>query len=477
MNKHRPLPAARLRLAALSAAVAATLSAALAVVPAIAAPHELLAAQPGDLTSAVALAPAAAPAAQSVAAAPRPSHDTVALSWIATGAVAAPSPYLAQSRQSYQTVTAAQLAAGVPLHTTSAHALVRVQAVGATGPREQLAIHPRAMTLTDSAGKDYIDGAGMDQLISDDKLAKADLPFAPGTSAFRLHPALGAGTFKLKADGIAGADRYLINVVEPDSPYALTMQAAAPHYLHGQTLVLQADLREGADAAPRRHALARLDAVAVSPAGRRFPLSFKPGADGRMRAQLLLDADEAPAPGLWEVHGEATAAVKGQTVVRSLRLAFPVALPVARLDHGVALADGKGGVRLNVGLEAAAAGRYEVRAMLYGMVNGALAPLGVADAAQWMEPGSGSIALTFAPELIANASGPFELRDLFLLDQGRMGVLHRQQRALVLSEDDVVRAGGRAAAATAVTPAALPQTQTQTAHVKRAPNAVPGGAQ
>lgn len=434
-----------------------------------AAPRELLPEQAGDLSPSAVLAPAAAAAAPSLAGAPQPSHDAVALSWASADAIAPlPAPHLAQSRQSYVSVTGAQLAAGVPLHTTSSRALVRVQALDAASPREALAIHPLSMTLTDSAGKRYEAGAGMEQLVTDDKLNKAELPFAPGTSAFRLHRALGKGTFKLSADGVSGEQRYLINVVEPDSPYTLTMQAGATHYLHGQTLALQADLREGDANAPTRHPVSKLTGVVVSPAGRQFPVTFRSGAGGLLRASVALDANEAPAPGLWEVRADAQATVQGQVVQRSLRLAFPVAMPVAKLDRSVTLVESTGGVRLNVGVQTAAAGRYEVRGLLYGTVNGALAPLGVADAAQWLEAGGGSIALTFAPELIAGASGPFELRDLFLLDQGRMGVLQHQQRALVLSEDEVVRAGGRSARAGALAQAAP--------RVKRAPDAQTGAS-
>ena len=437
---------------------------------AAAAPHELLPDQAGDLSAAAAIAPSAAAITAPALAAPKPSHDTVSLSWAAGSTAQAPealTPFVARSKETYVTVTADQLAAGVPLHTTAPRALVRVQALSDVGPREQLAIHPLSMTVLDKTGKAYDSGAGMEMIVSADKLAKADVPFAPGTSAFRLHPSLGAGTFKLKVDGANGTDRYLINVVEPDSPYTLTMQTGALHYLHGQQLVLTAALQDdGAGATASRRALGKLDAYVVSPAGRRFPVSFKAAADGSMRASLPLDADEAPSPGLWEARVEASATVQGQTVQRSVRLAFPVALPAARLTRGVVLADGRG-VNLQVGVEAAAAGRYEVRGMLYGMVKGELAPLGVADAAQWMEAGQGSIALSFAPELIAGATGPFEVRDLFLLDQGRMGVLHRQQRALVVGEDEVVRAGGRAGMGGRF---ATPTPAAEAVHVKRPPS-------
>jgi hypothetical protein len=466
------------------------MAAVLAAAYAHAAPRELLPAQSGDLSAAAVVAPGApnmaslknadltvAAGADTVAppsltgAMPTVSRDPVALSWATPGAAAmpAPAPYVAQSKESYRSVTADELAAGVTLNTTAPRALVRVQVLSSVGPREQAAIHPLAMTVVDPAGRSLVSGDGMEMLVSADKLAKADVPFAPGTSAFRLHPSLGAGKFKLKVDGASGSDRYLINVVEPDSPYTLTMQTGALHYLHGDELMLQSALQDGSGK-PAAVKFSRLDGYVISPAGRRFPVSFKADAAGRMRASLVLDADEAPVPGLWEVRAEVSGKVKDQAVERSVRLAFPVAMPVARLTRGVTLADGAG-VKLEVGVEAAAAGRYEVRAMLYGTVNGALKPLGVADSAQWLEAGEGKIALGFAPELIAGASGPFELRDLFLLDQGRLGVLHRQQRALVIGEEDVVRAGGRATAGavigTAVAPAAAPR-------VKRAPNATAG---
>jgi hypothetical protein len=441
---------------------------------AIAAPHELLPEQAGDLSAAAAVAPSAAAAPMAALASVQPSHDAVSLSWAARDAVVTPAtPFLAQSKETWFTASADELAQGVAVNTTAPRALVRIQALSAVGPREALAIHPQSMTLVDKNGRAYDDGAGMEMLVSADKLAKADVPFAPGTSAFRMHPSLGAGSFKLRVNGASGSDRYLVNVVEPDSPYALTMQSGALHYLHGQQLVLTAALQDGSagggTAAPKR-GVDKFDATVVSPAGRRFPVSFKAGKDGALRAALSLDADEAPIPGLWEVQAEANTVVKGQAVRRSVRLAFPVAMPVARLTHAVALQAGAG-VNLNVGVEAAAAGRYEVRGMLYGTVKGALVPLGVADAAQWMEAGQGQIALSFAPELIAGTSGPFEVRELFLMDQGRLGVLHHQQRALALSEDDVVRAGGREAATTrGLTAGSSNLLAPDSAHVKRAPN-------
>lgn len=421
---------------------------------ATAAPSELLPKRAGDLDSAIIAAPAASP--QSMF--PKMSREPVAMSWAVQEGAASPTPFLAQSRESYTAVTGAELAKGVSVHTTAPRALVRLQALADTSPRARQAIHPLSLTVVDGNGRAHAAGEAMEMLVTDEALAKADAPFAPGTSAFRLKQELGAGSFKLRADKLDANERYLVNVVEPDSPLTLTMQTGAAAYLHGQQLTVQSELLDRDGPKP---ALSRLDGYVVSPAGRRFPLAFKPEG-GRMRAALALDADEAPAPGLWEVHAEGSSRVKGREVVRSLRLAFPVAMPVARLTRSVALADGQGGVNLKLGVEAAEAGRYEVRGVLYGTVKGELKPLGVAHAAQWMEAGGGSIALGFAPELRTGASGPYEIRELMLLDQARMGVLQRQQRALVVEEAELERISPRASHAAVAAPVQ---------RVKRAPNA------
>ena len=387
-----------------------------------------LPAQAGDL------APSHVIASKS-AGAPGLAREAVGMSWAAQGQIdSAVQHFVGQSRGYDVEVSADQLNAGVDIHTTAPRALVRLQPLGATGPREQLAIHPQTLVIVDAGGRAHDAGSGMEMLVTADKLNKAELPFAEGTSAFRFHAGLGSGTFKLRAADLQGGQRYLISVVEPASALMLAMQTDAPNYLHGQQLTVLAELQEQSGA---RHALKRLDGVVTSPAGRSFPLSFKVDKDGRLRARLPLDAEETPAPGLWEVQASGEATVKGQTVLRTLRVAFAVAMPVARLDGSASMVDEPGSVGVRLGVEVGAAGRYEARALLYGSVGGVLKPLAVAHAAQWLEPGSQSLVLRYDAGLLAGASGPFELRDLTLLDQGRMGVLQRQQRGVSIDEADV----------------------------------------
>lgn len=397
--------------------------------------------QPGDL---VAPALAAPPSHVASAGAPNLERQAVAMSWAAQGEiVTAVKPFVGESREYYKEVSADELAAGVDIHTTSPRALVRLQPLSATGTP----ISPQSVILTSAGGRAYASGSGMELLVTADKMNKAGLPFGDGTSAFRVHPDLGAGTLKLRAAQAGGSQRYLVNVVEPDSRYALTMQTDAPSYLDGQVLTVLPSLVEKDGTRQLQRPLARLAGYVTSPAGRRFPVDFRMGADGRLRAQLKLDAKEAPHPGLWEVHAAGEAVVAGQTVQRSLRVAFAVAVPVARLNGAVAVANEPGSVGMRLGVTVAAAGRYETRALLYGTVAGAMTPLAVAHSAQWLEPGSHNMVLKFTPDLLAGATGPYELRDLTLLDQGRMGVLQRQQRAVAIDDRDLVRTGAQATVA------------------------------
>ncbi|MES2018310.1 MAG: DUF4785 domain-containing protein [Pseudomonadota bacterium] len=436
MHIYTPTPIARALLLASASMLAGA---------AVAAPR-FLPAQAGDLIPQHVIAPAAALAS---AGAPGLERAAVNMSWAVQGALTgAPQPFVGNSREYYAEVSAEQLRAGVAIHTTAPRALVRLQPLGATGPREQLAIHPQSLVIANAGGRAYASGSGMEMLVTADKLNKAELPFAEGTSAFRLHPDLGAGSFQLRAPDMQGGQRYLINVVEPDSRLVLAMRTDAPSYLHGQQLTILPELQEQDGARVlARHGLQRLDGVVTSPAGRSFALSFQPGMDGKLRARLPLDADETPTPGLWEVQASGQAKVAGQTVMRTLRVAFAVALPVARLDGSAAMASLPGSVGVRLGVEVGAAGRYETRAVLYGTINGAFQPLAMAHAAQWLEPGSQSLVLRYDAGLLAGASGPFELRDLNLLDQGRVGVLQRQQRGVAIDEHDLARGGAQLAPA------------------------------
>ena len=331
-------------------------------------------------------------------------------------------PFVATSKEYWVDVTAADLAAGVPVFTHGPGALVRINP--APGEKAVTALDPRTFVLVDPAKRQLGEGAGMELIATADQLKAAGTPFAEGTVAFRLRADLGAGTFTLKAADL-GAGRYVMHVLDHASPLALTVSTERSSYLHGQTLVVRVGLAGAKGGTP--------EGFVASPAGRSWPLQFERGRDGAFEARLVLDAAERPAPGLWEAHIAFQGQADGLALRRYGKVAFAVAMPSARLDGSAERMGGDAGLSVRLGLEMAAAGRYEVRGMLFGSdAQGQLHPIAVGHSAAWLEAGNATLTLGFDQTMI-EASGlgaPFEVRDLRLVDQGTMGLLHRQGRGL-----------------------------------------------
>ncbi|NLB13227.1 MAG: hypothetical protein GX826_04295 [Gammaproteobacteria bacterium] len=68
-------------------------------------------------------------------------------------------------------------------------------------------------------------------------------------------------------------------------------------------------------------------------------------------------------------------------------------------------------------------------------------PFAIAHSARWLEPGKGEgITLDFG-DLAAKSglAAPYELRDLSLNDQARLGLLETRARALRFGADDALR--------------------------------------
>jgi hypothetical protein len=284
-----------------------------------------------------------------------------------------------------------------------------------------------------SAGGSFDKGAGMALLAGVAEMKAAGVPFAEGTTAFRLSPAVGVGAVTLQAPSVKSEGRYQIHVFDAESPYVLGLRAQGMDYLHGQTLQATAKLA-GADKAV---ALSAVEAYVTSPAGRAWPVKFTAGGAGSYLAQLPLDALDKAAKnvgGLWELHVAARGQVDGLEVVRNARTAFGVHVATAGLSGNVTLLGGKTGLQVDFAVQVASPGRYEVRGVLFGTDRaGNLRPVAVGDSADYLTQ-DGSIRLSFERSLLdeAGVSAPFEIRDLSLLDQGRMGVLHRQALGLVI---------------------------------------------
>ncbi|MEM1182114.1 MAG: DUF4785 domain-containing protein [Acidobacteriota bacterium] len=330
---------------------------------------------------------------------------------------AAPSAFEAQSREYFVDVDAAALAEGVTIYTTAPGALVRIHP--RSDNKASTTVDPAGLTVS-LGGVTYGASEGFDRLVSVEQLKATGVPFAEGTAAFRLSPAVGPGAITLSAPAFKSQGVYTVHVFDQASSIALKLGAERGDYLHGDSLRVEASFG-GASVA-----LGEVEGFVTSPGGRAWPLALTVDRD-RVRGTLALDAAVSPGQGLWEVHLAVRGASGGLDVVRSVRTAFAAHLPTAKLSGEVERLRGAG-LALSFGVDVGTPGRYEVRGVLYGTdAAGDLAPMALGHAADWLDA-SGDLVLRFP--VTKGFRAPFEVRDLRLLDQGRMGVLHRQAVAL-----------------------------------------------
>ena len=336
--------------------------------------------------------------------------------------------YKASSREYRLRVTAEQLRSGLDLPTTAPGALIRLNPAGSARMGKALSIDPKSIVLVDPAGTRLSDGQGMLSLADAEALKAADVPFAEGSSAFRLDPALGFGTFKIAVPNAADNDAgWVVNVLEKESPIVLTARANRSAYLQGQRLQTSFAL-EGADR------LQSVKAEIHSPSGEAQSVRVvrQPASTGFQVVAVLKNTELSE--GLWEIH----AAVQGNSpeglVIRNVHTAFAVSAPMARF-LGRADVSMDEGLSIELPVEVGSQGRYAAQGVLFATSeSGEMQPIGVCQSADYFAAGTSSLRLRFDASLL-NSSGlkaPYELRNLELKDQGRMGELYSQARVLVI---------------------------------------------
>lgn len=341
-------------------------------------------------------------------------------------------PPVTRSKEYFVEVDADQLRRGATIFTTAPGALVRINPAASAqmkGRAAGLAVDPSALVLRAAGGDTFPAGKGMSRLVDAEQLKATGVPFAAGTTAFRIAPEVGVGALTIAAPGLKSNAVYAIHVLDKESDVVLAMGASKADYFHGQNLRLNARFEDAAGV----FTADSMEGFVTAPGGQAWPVTFKATRDGEFHTTLPLDAAAGAGEGLWELHMVAQGERDGLTVVRNASTAFAAHVPTAAFD-GSARLHKTAGLSVALGVEVATAGRYEVRGVVFG-TNGAgeLVPFAAAHSADWLDA-SGSLTLTVEPKLIRDAGvqAPFEVRDLRLLDQGRMGVLHRQARGLVI---------------------------------------------
>lgn len=356
--------------------------------------------------------------------APSAEKQAVSMNWAVEGPMnLAVAPHEGEGRGYYLKVNASDLYEGVTLPLTVPGALVRISPMGG---EETEALDPARMVVVNGE-RAFSEGSGVDQLYTPEQMDAARGSFLTlGSSVFRIHESVGVGQTLLFVDDLAGVERdYLVHVFEQESPAVLSVRAANDTFVQGQTLAVYTQF----SGARGSVAAQQMEGVVVSPNGSSFPLTF--GRDGVGRLELNQPGDNTN--GLWRVRVTATGLEQGLAVRRDAATAFALVVPTARFSGSATTSRTKDGVSASFDLEVGTAGRYEVRGVLFGSdASGALQPIAVSHSANWLNPGEHVLDLSFdqAHVTASGLSAPYMIRDLRLVHQDRMSLIHRQANGL-----------------------------------------------
>jgi len=246
-------------------------------------------------------------------------HAPLAFAWALDPAqtLQASTPYASVSRSYWQQVDGAQLQRGLELPLTAPDAVIQLSP--AAGAR---AVPAQSLQVRDPAGRSSVARA-----VDARQLQDAGMPVGDGSSMLRTGTGSAAGNYRLQSAQAQG--RYVVQVLEPNSPLRLEVQASQAQVLAGGSIQLRARLLEdGASPAQlqaRRGGLGG-EALLVAPDGRSWPQRLLRTADGSLHAQVRIPAEASNTQGLWELQVFAQA----DGVLRDGKVAFAVARSTAR---------------------------------------------------------------------------------------------------------------------------------------------------
>ena len=316
--------------------------------------------------------------------------------------------FVGESREWFAQLDAADLQRGVRIDTTAPGAVVRLSPLGKAAPVKPAAVELRKDGRAVDAAQAFASRADATQLQA------AGFDPGAGSVVARIAPELGAGRFEVR---LAQADgRYLLHVFEPRSATVLRAGPTRAAVHAGGRVEVEARL-DGARPG------AQFGGQLVAPSGRTVDLRFVAAPGGAVRAVATLPADAAVERGLWEAQVVAEGTNGDLRVQRDGRVAFAVAQPTAKLDGDVRVA--RSGLAFDLPLQVRSPGRYEVAATLFATGGDGIArPVAQAASAAWFEPGARTLPLAFDRTLVPLGYGaPYEVRELTLKDQARMGLL------------------------------------------------------
>lgn len=343
----------------------------------------------------------------------------------------APTGPSAESREYWVDASGAALGYGLKLPLSAPGAVIRVSALDAnSGARldaAQLNVELNGHSLATSPGD-----AGI-RLVTGPELQSLGMPVPADTLAFQLPNSGEPRTLRLSLAGLPAELDLVVHVFEPHSVWSAQMSGSRHAWLAGQELALELGLSNG----ETRYAADSVQAVLVSPdAAHAWPLELR--ADGLGLIGALPATLPEAGPGLYEVHAYLQGQHGDAMIRRDLKIAVDIAAPSARL---LRQADAELGDHLAIALdiEVASRGRYQVNGQVWGSdSNGQMQPLAMAQSAAVLEAGHGQITLEVPANLLHRSalSAPFEVRQIELLDQGRMSLIERHHAGLRFGGSD-----------------------------------------
>ena len=331
-----------------------------------------------------------------------------------------------ESRQYWVDATGADLSSGVSLPLTSRGAVIRVSPLEAGG---DIGIDPASVQLSVD-GKRFDSTKSMMQVTDGASLQRLGMSVPAQTIAFKLDKAIPPGRLDLAVARLPDDQKLVVHVFEPDSEWVAELNLPRDTFVAGETLEFGFGLGDGRS----KVRVDSVQAVLADPfADRTWALEIDK-ADGTLTRTAPADRFVSGQDGLFEAYVYLETVQDGLTVRRDLKLPVSIVPPLAKFT-GQTAAVLDDGLTLEVGVETAVPGRFQLNGQVFGTAaDGSLKPLAMAQSAAVIEGRAGSIQLHVGGDML-KASGlraPFEVRNLELLDQGRMFVLQRRQGGLLL---------------------------------------------
>lgn len=342
----------------------------------------------------------------------------------------APSGPAMESRQYWIDTTGHGLEKGLKLPLSAPGAIVRISALHAdTGVMLDAS---RLQVRVDGQSLPVTSGAGGLEVFSGSDLQAQGMSVPTDSLAFKLPKRGQPDTLSLKLSGASASQALVVHVFEPESAWVGKLSAGRHNYLTGGRIDLDIGLVKGDE----RFAADSIQAVLVSPdAARDWPLEVT--ADGFELTGTVPKNLPAAGEGLYEVHAYLQGRQGDTMIRRDLKVAVNIAAPTARLTQHIESVD-DAGLSVDLGVEVANAGRYQVSGQVWGTAaDGSLQPLAMTQTAAVLEPGESGLQLNVPADLLLESglTAPFEVREVQLLDQGRMAVLESRSQGFTIGRE------------------------------------------